>query len=134
MGIEGQVIHIFPGMVSFQAVIPPHVVIQEFSGGMVFMDTSMTEETKAEGFASEVIRIVLEARKELAVEDSHAISMKIQAGEELQKLLGDQREYIMEEVNATDLAFVRDAGEEGYVVECEIRDESFTLAVLPESG
>jgi tetratricopeptide (TPR) repeat protein len=131
MGIEGQVIRIFPGMVSFQAIIPPHVVVQEFPGGMVFMDTQMTEETKAEGFANEVIRIILEARKELAIEDSQPISVTIVAGEDLRALLSKKRQYIMEEVNAEELTFASGVGEAAYVVDCEIRDESFTLAVSP---
>ncbi len=129
MGIEGQVIHILPGMVSFQAIIPPHIVVQDFRGGMVFMDTSMTEETKAEGFANEVIRIILEARKELALEDSVPVTVKVTPSEDLKVLLSKMRSYIMEEANVKDLRFVEDAGETGYVVDCEIREETFTIAV-----
>ncbi len=129
MGIEGQEIRILPEMVSFQVIIPPHVVVQQFSGGMVFLDTTMTEETKAEGFANEIIKIVLEARKELALEDSQPVSVEIVPGANLKALLLGVREYIMEEVNASRLGFVEYAGETGYVVDCEIRDEEFTLAV-----
>lgn len=129
MGIEGQVVRILPGMVSFQAIVPPHVVVQEFAGGMVFMDTQMTVETKAQGFANEIIRILLESRKELAVEDSHPISLRIAAGEGLKELLAMQKLYIMEEANAKDLVFVGEVGDAGYVLDCEIRGEAFTLAV-----
>ncbi|MEE9237488.1 MAG: DUF5915 domain-containing protein [Thermoplasmata archaeon] len=129
MGIEGQVIHIFPGMVSFKVIMPPHVVVQQFQGGMVFMDTTLTESIKAEGFANEIIKIILEARKELAVEDSDPVSIKIVADSELKALLYSVKEYMMEEVNAKDLQFVEDVGETDYVLDCEIRDDKFTLAV-----
>ncbi len=129
MGIEGQVVRILPGMVTFQAIVPPHVVVQEFPGGMVFLDTQLTEETKAEGLANEIIRIVLEARKELALEDSQPVVVKIVASGGLKAIVLTRKEYILDEVNARDIEFVRDAGESAYVLDCEIRDETFTMAV-----
>ncbi len=131
MGIEGQVVQILPGMVTFQAIVPPNVVVQEFPGGMVFLDTQMNEETKVEGFANEIIRIVLEARKELALEDTKPIVVKIAAGGSLKAIVLSRRDYIIEEVNAKEIKFVQDTGDSGYVVDCEIRDETFTMAVDP---
>ncbi len=131
MGIEGQVVRIFPGMVTFQAIVPPHVIVQEFPGGMVFLDTQMTEETKVEGFANEIIRIVLEARKELALEDSQPVVVRIIAGGGLKAIVLSRRDYIQEEVNAQRVEFVEDTNDSSYVVDCEIRDERFTMAVDP---
>ncbi len=129
MGIEGQVIQILPGMVSFQAIMPPHVVAQQFPGGLVFLDTTMTEETRAEGYANEIIRVVLEARAELDLDDEQPISVRIMAGAGLRALLANMKEYITEEVNARTLEFVEDVGEPAYAVECEVGEEAFTVAI-----
>lgn len=129
MGIEGQIVQIFPSMVSFQAVVPPHVVMQEFQGGVVFLDTEMTAETEVEGFANEIIRIVLEARKEQGLEDTQAVRVRIIARGSLKAIVLGKRKYIQEEVNATSFEFVTDAADSNYVVDCEIRDESFTMAI-----
>ncbi|MFQ6012535.1 MAG: DUF5915 domain-containing protein [Thermoplasmata archaeon] len=129
MGIEGQVVKIDGDMVGFQVVIPPHVIVQDFGAGMVFMDTRLSEEEEAEGFANEIIKIVLEARKDLGLGDSDPILIQLVANERLRFLLGRQKEYLLSEVNAKDLRFVSDAGEEGFVADVEISDETFTIGV-----
>lgn len=131
MGIEGQVIEIRPDMVSFQAEVPPHIVVQEFPDGMVFLDTRMTEETEAEGFANEIAKIVLEARKDLGIEDRVQVVVRIAGSEKLRRLLGLKKGYVLQEANAQDLTFPADVGEEGYVADVEIGAEAFGIAILP---
>ncbi|MFQ5553468.1 MAG: hypothetical protein ACE5EW_07115, partial [Thermoplasmata archaeon] len=77
MGIEGQIVKIDGDMVNFQAVVPPHVVVQDFGEGMVFMDTRLTEDEEAEGFANEIAKIVVEARKDLGLEDSDPVVIQL---------------------------------------------------------
>ncbi|MFQ5985807.1 MAG: DUF5915 domain-containing protein [Thermoplasmata archaeon] len=131
MGIEGQIVKIDGDMVSFQAVVPPHVIVQDFGAGMVFMDTRLTEAEEAEGFANELMKIVLDARKDLELEDSDPIVIQLVANERLRHLLGRQRQYLMKEANAKDFLFVSEAGEEGYVADVEISDETFTIGIVP---
>ena len=131
VGIEGQVVKIGGDMVSFQVVIPPHVIVQDFGAGMVFVDTRLSEEEEAEGYANEIIKIVLEARKDLGLGDSDPILIQLVASERLRLLLGRQKEYLLPEVNAKDLRFVSDAGDEGYVADVEISDETFTIGIIP---
>lgn len=129
MGIEGQSITIAPGTVSFQLIIPDHVVVQQFPGGMVFLDTTLTEETEAEGYANEIIRIVLEARKEMGLDDAQPVLLKLIASLHLRGLLARQKEYLQQEAHVRDVTFVEDPGDAEYVVEAEIRDETFTVVV-----
>ncbi len=131
MGIEGQIVKIDGDMVSFQAVVPPYVVVQDFGAGVIFMDTRLTEEEEAEGFANEIVKIVMEARKDLELEDSDPVVIQLVAPERLRVLLGKQKKYLMGEANAKDLRFVSDAGEEGYIADVEISEESFTIGILP---
>ncbi|MEE8232816.1 MAG: DUF5915 domain-containing protein, partial [Thermoplasmata archaeon] len=131
MGIEGQIVKVHGDMVSFQAVVPPHVVVQDFGEGMIFMDTRLTEDEEAEGFANEIVKIVVEARKDLGLEDSDPVVIELVAPERLHMLLGKQKEYLVGEANAKDLRFVSDAGDEGYIAEVEISEETFTIAVFP---
>ncbi len=131
MGIEGQIVKVHGDMVSFQAVVPPHVVVQDFSEGMIFMDTRLTEDEESEGFANEIVKIVVEARKDLGLEDSDPVVIELVAPERLHMLLGKQKEYLVGEANAKDLRFVSDAGDEGYIAEVEISEETFTIAVFP---
>src|SRR5213595_647399 len=51
VGIEGQKVRIDPSMVSFVESVPDHVVEEPFEGGVVFLDTRMTKELIAEGYA-----------------------------------------------------------------------------------
>jgi isoleucyl-tRNA synthetase len=131
MGIEGQLVKIDGDMVTFQAVVPPYVVVQDFGAGVIFMDTRLTEEEEAEGFANEIVNIVMEARKDLELEDSDPVVIQLVAPDRLRMLLGKQKKYLMEEANAKDLRFVSDVGEEGYIADVEISEESFTIGILP---
>jgi isoleucyl-tRNA synthetase len=131
MGIEGQIVKIDGDMVNFQAVVPPHVVVQDFGNGMIFMDTRLTEDEEAEGFANEIMKIVVEARKDLEIEDTDPVVIQLIAPERLRMLLGKQKQYLMGEANAKDLRFVSDVGEEGYIADVEISEETFTIGILP---
>lgn len=129
MGIEGQILRIFPNMVSFQLVMPPHVVVQQFQGGLVFLDTTLTEETRAEGYANEIVKIVLEARKELRVEDPKPVTVNVAASPRLRSLLSGLEDYIKTEAHVSEIHFADSIGEEDYVLECDVKGEAFTLAI-----
>lgn len=133
IGIEGQTIDVGPEIVTFQAVVPPHIVAQEFPDGMVFLDTRLTLEAEAEGFANEIVRIVFEARKDLELDESVPVEIRLVADDKLRRLVGQQKQSILREAHARDLAFVDDPGEQGFVADVEIAQAAFTIAVVPAS-
>ncbi len=57
--------------------------------------------------------------------------VRIIAGGGLKAIVLSRRDYIQEEVNAQRVEFVEDTNDSSYVVDCEIRDERFTMAVDP---
>src|SRR5204862_252920 len=62
VGIEGQKVRIDPSMVSFVESVPDYVVEEPFEGGVVYLDTRMSNELVAEGYAREIVELVREAR------------------------------------------------------------------------
>src|SRR5256886_508873 len=67
VGIEGQKVRNDPAMVSFVESVPEHVVEEPFEGGVVYLDTRMTKELIAEGYAKEIVELVREARKDMNI-------------------------------------------------------------------
>jgi len=51
VGIEGQRVRIDPTMVSFTESLPDSAIQEPFSGGVVYLDTQMTPDLLAEGYA-----------------------------------------------------------------------------------
>jgi len=131
VGVEGQKVRIDPSMVWFTETVPDTVVEQTFDGGRVYLDTSMTEEILAEGYAREVVNIIRDVRQDLKLTTDVWIETKIRASETLNKLLKNWKDFITKETNTQALRFVRGDLTEGYVVECNLGAESFSVSVKP---
>ncbi|MCG7854252.1 MAG: class I tRNA ligase family protein, partial [Methanoregulaceae archaeon] len=99
---DGESFDISPGMVTFVEELPPEIFQAQMTGGIVYIDTTLTPELEAEGYAREVIRRIQEMRRQLdlRVEDCIAAGAVI-ADERVAGLINDLwREGIMEEVRA----------------------------------
>jgi isoleucyl-tRNA synthetase len=55
-------------MVNFQSVVPEFAADSGFERGIVYVDTTLTPEIEAEGYAAEAIRRIQDMRKELDLE------------------------------------------------------------------
>jgi isoleucyl-tRNA synthetase len=100
-------------MVTFVEVLPPEIFQAPMTGGIVYIDTTLTPELEAEGYAREVIRRIQEMRRQLdlRVEDCIAAGAVI-ADKRVAGLITDLwREGIMEEVRATAFAVSTGDGE-----------------------
>lgn len=134
VGVEGQRVRIDPSMVWFTERVPDNVVEEPFEGGKVYVDTEMTEDILAEGYARELVNIIRDVRKDLRLSGEIWIETKIRASETLNRLLKKWKDYISHETNTQALKFVRGDLTDGYVVECSLGTENFSVSVRPVEG
>jgi isoleucyl-tRNA synthetase len=132
LGIEGQQVKIMPNMVSFMETLPKGVLREEFSGGLVFLDTEITDEIKSEGFAKEIIRRVQEMRKEMDLKVEEEIFTKIRTSDVLYNILEGKKDLIARETRSQTFDFVTEELTEGYIVEWNAEGENFTISIAPE--
>ena len=119
-------------MVEFVEKIPENLVAADFSSGTVYVDVTLTEDLKAEGYAREVIRRVQDMRKEmdLRVEEEIEASVRLD-DEEVAGLLGRMKAYIAGEVRARRLQIGSGVEVEGsFVKDWSIEDLEITIAIL----
>src|SRR5438445_5892148 len=116
VGIEGQKVRIDPSMVSFVESVPDHVVEEPFEGGVVYLDTRMTKELIAEGYAKEIVELVREARKDMSVGTERVVGIELVAGKDLRTKLQPRQDVTRRVSNALDLPCVRGPAEGAVVV------------------
>jgi len=131
VGIEGQTVRIDPTMVSFLESVPEHIVEEPFMGGLVYLDTRMTKDLLAEGYAKEVVNLVREARKDLRIPEDRPVELDIVADGEVGRMLVPWTDLILREANAVDVRFPSQPPQGAYVVEAVLGEASFHLAVTP---
>jgi isoleucyl-tRNA synthetase len=128
IGIEGQTVEITHDMVSFTATMPPDVISVNFSLGAIYVDTELTPELEAEGFARETVRRIQQMRKEMKLDVEEYIELEIACGKALEGYLTEWRKYLMHETRAQDVRF-SPAPKGEYVVEWSITSENLTIGV-----
>lgn len=156
VGIEGQSVEITPNMVSFEILTPDNVIRQGFEGGSLYVqfmehrDTFGTQEVADEGveddikdpkqegasMVSEIVDRIVEMRNDMDLGDAQFVDVKIHANGILLESLERERERILRDTNTRNLDFVSEdtiEGEEGYTIEWQVADETFTIS-LRESG
>jgi Domain of unknown function (DUF5915) len=129
VGIEGQKVRIDPTMVSFVESVPDYVVEEPFEGGVVYLDTRMSKELIAEGYAKEIVNLVLEARKDMRIEDDRIVEIELVAGKGFRAMVSPWKDMILRDANALDMQFVTSPASESYVIEAGLGQETFLLGV-----
>jgi len=129
VGVEGQKLRIDPNMVWFEETVPEHIAVETFPHGTVYLDTQMDEEILAEGYARELVGIIRDVRTELKLPPEVWIETKIQASETLTRLLKKWKDFVTAETNSQAIKFVRGGLSDGYVVDCSLGQENFTVSV-----
>ncbi|MEF8786067.1 MAG: class I tRNA ligase family protein, partial [Haloarculaceae archaeon] len=109
-------------MVEFVTETPEGVSGTEFealdSAGVVYVDTSLTEDIESEGYAREVIRRVQEMRKDLDLDIEEEITVDLDvADERVADLVREHESLIAEEVRAESFGAVDDGHRETWDVE-----------------
>jgi isoleucyl-tRNA synthetase len=109
-------------MVEFVTETPEGVSGTEFEAldraGVVYVDTSLTEDIESEGYAREVIRRVQEMRKEMDLDIEEEINVDLTIDDDRVAALVDERdELIAEEVRAAAFGGVEDGHRKTWDVE-----------------
>jgi hypothetical protein len=131
VGIEGQKVRIDPSMVSFVESIPDYVVEEPFEGGVVYLDTRMSKELIAEGYAKEMVELVREARKDMHIAPDRVVEIELVTGKDLRIKLQPWKDMILRDANALDVQFVQEPADDAYVIEAGLGEETFLLGVRP---
>ncbi|PSP83933.1 isoleucine--tRNA ligase [Halobacteriales archaeon QS_1_68_17] len=119
-------------MVSFRRETPGGVVGTEFAAldgsGVVYVDTTLTEDIESEGYAREVIRRVQEMRKDLDLDLDERIRLELDvADDRVAALVRDHEHLVAEEVRADEFGPVED----GHRREWDVEGVEMTIAIVP---
>ncbi|WP_247005628.1 isoleucine--tRNA ligase [Halorientalis litorea] len=123
-------------MVEFVTETPDGVTGVSFdldgeTGGVVYVDASLTEDIESEGYAREVIRRVQEMRKDLDLDLDATIRVEYTVDDDrVADLVADHEALIAEEVRAEEFGAVED----GHRREWEVDDLTMDIAIEPSSA
>ncbi|MFC7132256.1 MULTISPECIES: isoleucine--tRNA ligase [Salinibaculum] len=126
-------------MVEFVTETPEGVSGTEFealdSAGVVYVDTSLTEDIESEGYAREVIRRVQEMRKDLDLDIEEEIRVDLSiADERVAELVDDHEDLIAEEVRAAEFGGVDDGHRKTWDVEGVEMDIAVEAVAAPQAS
>jgi isoleucyl-tRNA synthetase len=101
------------------------VAAESFDGGrgLVLLDTALTEELQAEGWARDVVRLVQNARKLARLEMTDRIRLALQVHGPLRAALITHGSYILQQVLATEIDYDADLPKDGEGVVIEVLEE-----------
>jgi isoleucyl-tRNA synthetase len=120
-------------MVSFVTETPDGVAGTAFGidgddRGVVYVDSSLTEDIESEGYAREVIRRVQEMRKELDLDVEERIGLDLEIEDDrVASLVDDRKELIAEEVRADEIGSLED----GHRKEWDVEGVSVEIVLEP---
>jgi len=124
--VDGDTIEVTEEMVDFRKSVPEHVSAAEFGQGSVYVDLTITDDIRSEGYAREVIRRVQEMRKEMDLDLHQSIELDLQFEDaEADDLIERHRELIAQETRCENYA----ADADDYVETWEFEGVTVTIGV-----
>ncbi|WP_226011353.1 isoleucine--tRNA ligase [Halomicrobium salinisoli] len=128
----GESVDLTDEMVTFRRETPEGVASTEFEaldgGGVVYVDTELTEDIEAEGYAREVIRRVQEMRKDLELDIEERITLDLTvADDRVADLVREHEDLITEEVRADAI----DGVEDGHRKTWDVEGVEMEIAIAP---
>ncbi|MEM2918352.1 MAG: isoleucine--tRNA ligase [Candidatus Altiarchaeota archaeon] len=81
----------------FETKMPSDLIAEEFSKGVVYIDSKISDELYSEAMAREVIRRVQEMRKELNLNELQRVDISIECDNEFTKFIGENKSFIERE-------------------------------------
>ena len=128
----GETVELTDEMVTFRRETPDGVTGTEFAaldgGGVVYVDTTLTEDIESEGYAREVIRRVQEMRKDLDLDIEARIAVDLDIDDDrVDDLVRAHEDLIREEVRADEFRDVEDGHRKTWAVE----DVEMEIAIAP---
>ncbi|NHN41778.1 isoleucine--tRNA ligase [Halorubellus sp. JP-L1] len=119
-------------MVEFETETPDGVAGSTFdvagdTKGVVYVDTTLTEDIESEGYAREVIRRVQEMRKDLELDVDEHVHLSVDvADDRIAGLVDEHRDLVAEETRGT---FADDV--DGHTREWDVEGVAVTISVEP---
>jgi len=132
--VDGEAYELADGMVSFRAEPPEHVAGADFdltvdgdrTGGTVYVDTSLTDDIEAEGYARDVVRRIQEMRKRLDLDVDERIRTRVEVNDDrIAGFVDEHRDLIAEETRTAEF----DADADDLVEEWDIEDVGVTIGI-----
>jgi isoleucyl-tRNA synthetase len=123
--IENEVLDIIARQLNVKSI-----AIKNGKGISVELDTNITEELEAEGFAREMSRAIQSFRKELGLKKENKVETFILIDEDFKKILEKQKDFIKNRTNSKKLEFVT-TGKEKFKnrTEFKIKDKRGIIAI-----
>ena len=102
--LDGETIELDESMLEYRTEPPEGVTSAEFDEGTVYVDTTLSDELEAEGFARDVVRRIQEMRKELELDVEEPIAVGLSIGDDrVAELVAAHHEFVKREVRASEL-------------------------------
>jgi isoleucyl-tRNA synthetase len=131
--VDGETHELTDEMVSYEAEPPEHVSAAEFEGGTVYVDTELTDDIEAEGYARDVVRRIQEMRKRLDLDVESEIDTAVDvADERVAEFVDRHRDYVASETRSREYTDEKPA-EGGWelVEEWDVEGVAVTIGVDP---
>ncbi|MFB6069168.1 MAG: isoleucine--tRNA ligase [Halobacterium sp.] len=126
VSVDGETYHLTEEMVAFHAEPPEDVSGADFDGGTVYVDTAVTEDIEAEGYARDVVRRIQEMRKQLDLDVDERIRTRVDVDDETVAAYVDRhRDFIAEETRTDEF----DADADDLVEEWDVEDVTVTIGI-----
>ncbi|QGX96490.1 isoleucine--tRNA ligase [Haloplanus rallus] len=132
--LDGERYDLTGEMVSFRAEPPENVAGADFevtddgdrTGGTVYVDTSLTEDIEAEGYARDVVRRIQEMRKRLDLDVDERIRTRIDVDDDrVAAFVDERRDLIAEETRTAEF----DADADDLTEEWEVEGVAVTIGI-----
>jgi isoleucyl-tRNA synthetase len=124
--VDGERYDLAAEMVEFHAEPPADVAGADFDGGTVYVDTSVTPEIEAEGYARDVVRRIQEMRKQLELDVDERIRTRVDVDDDTVADYVDQYRDLIAEETRTD---AYDADADDLVEEWDVEDVTVTIGI-----
>ena len=130
LGVAGETVQITPEMVKLTQTLPENIIGAPFTDGLVYLDTELTPELRAEGFARELVRRIQEMRKEMDLKVEDTIDSAVKLSAELEELLKNWHEYISTETRSIQMTISSSADATGsFTKDWEVNDEKMQIGL-----
>jgi isoleucyl-tRNA synthetase len=128
VAVDGEEYELTDDMLEWHSETPDDVSAADFESGTVYVDTALTDEIEAEGYARDVVRRVQEMRKrlDLAVDEEIRTAVAVD-DDRVSELVDRHRDLIAEETRTE--TFVDSAGGMDLVEEWDVEGVSVTIGI-----
>ncbi len=129
IAVEGEEVTVEPEWYGIERVPPTAVAGEAFEGGTAYVDTTLTPELAAEGYAREVVRRIQQMRKDLDLDIEEEIRTYVDVGDgDVAGYVDEWADYIATETRTREFV---DGGppEDGLVEAWEVEDVDVEIAI-----